>query len=227
MENDKFDRSNVCPLPSTRPACQRPCTLCPVQLSTLWLTPALHLVSWSKQLSPANSTYAACADTGQLTLCFITQNTEASNVIYVQTDAGQLNPCLISQNMEGSSVRLPSLHVQTLDNWPPKVPGACKWWAHLQGSTLIIARDRALPEDSSHSGRGAAASQAHAQELEDALVVREIDLQGCRHAPIPAHLLHYPIFDASSSIPDLPNLQNHQPYQQIGVNVRVSKAHCR
>ena len=78
------------------------------------------------------------------------------------------------------------LHVQTLDNWPPKVPGACKWWAHLQGSTLIIARDRALPEDSSsHGGKGAAASQAHAQELEDALVVREIDLQGCRQVPYP------------------------------------------
>ena len=75
------------------------------------------------------------------------------------------------------------MHAQTLDNWPPRVPGACKWWAHLQGSTLIIARDRALPEDSSHSGKAAAGSQAHAQELEDALVVREIDLQGCRQVP--------------------------------------------
>ena len=101
---------------------------------------------------------------------------------------------LMSQIAGASNVSLVSLYVQTLDNWPPKVPGACKWWAHLQGSTLIIARDRALPEDSSHSGRGAAASQAHAQELEDALVVREIDLQDCRQAPRPSHTLHCLIF---------------------------------
>ena len=75
--------------------------------------------------------------------------------------------------------------MQTLANWPPKVPGACKWWAHLQGNTLIIARDKPLPEEGSHSGKGAAASQAHGHETEDALIVREIDLQGCRQASFP------------------------------------------
>ena len=72
--------------------------------------------------------------------------------------------------------------LQTLANWPPSVPGACKWWAHLQGTLLVIARDKPLPEEGSHGGKSMSGSQAHAHDSEDALVVREIDLQGCRHA---------------------------------------------
>ena len=83
--------------------------------------------------------------------------------------------------------------LQTLANWPPSVPGACKWWAHLQGSMLVVARDKPLPEEGSHSGKAMAASQAHAHDSEDALIVREIDLQGCRHA----------IFFAQSLLPHL------------------------
>ena len=43
--------------------------------------------------------------------------------------------------------------MQTLANWPPKVPGRLQMWAHLQGNTLIIARDKPLPEEGSHSGK--------------------------------------------------------------------------
>ena len=85
--------------------------------------------------------------------------------------------------------------LQTLANWPPSVPGACKWWAHLQGSVLVIARDKPLPEEGSHSGKSMSGSQAHAHDSEDALIVREIDLQGCRHAGLsPQSLLpHLPL----------------------------------
>ena len=82
-----------------------------------------------------------------------------------------------------------SCALQTLANWPPSVPGACKWWAHLQGTVLVIARDKPLPEEGSHSGKSMSGSQAHAHDSEDALVVREIDLQGCRHAGFSSHCL--------------------------------------
>ena len=78
---------------------------------------------------------------------------------------------------------------QTLANWPPSVPGACKWWAHLQGTVLVIARDKPLPEEGFHSSKSMSGSQAHAHDSEDALFVREIDLQGCRHAGFSSHCL--------------------------------------
>lgn len=70
--------------------------------------------------------------------------------------------------------------MQTLANWPPLVPGACKWWAKLEGTTLVIARDKPLPEEASTLRRQSSSHAALAQELADALIVREIDLTGSR-----------------------------------------------
>ncbi|BDA46238.1 probable testis-expressed protein 2 [Coccomyxa sp. Obi] len=67
----------------------------------------------------------------------------------------------------------------TLVNWPPSVPGSCKWWANLRGSTLILARDRPLPESMQKGGRRQSSGHAPAHELDDALIVREVDLEGC------------------------------------------------
>ncbi|CAL8462381.1 g1914 [Coccomyxa elongata] len=67
----------------------------------------------------------------------------------------------------------------TLVNWPPSLPGSCKWWATLQGSTLILARDRPLPESMQKGAQRQSSGHAPAHELDDALIVREVDLEGC------------------------------------------------
>ena len=115
--------------------------------------------------------------------------------------------------------------LQTLANWPPSVPGACKWWAHLQGSVLVIARDKPLPEEGSHSGRSMSGSQAHAPDSEDALVVREIDLQGCRHAGFSSQSLLPPLHMQLCSMLQAGyntwRLSQQSWLRRIGANLRV------
>ena len=78
--------------------------------------------------------------------------------------------------------------MQTLANWPPSIPGSCKWWASLQGRRLVLAHcpEQAADDPSQqHKGEGNA-TRAPAPAPKEALVIREIDLEGCRCAGSPA-----------------------------------------
>ena len=76
--------------------------------------------------------------------------------------------------------------MQTLANWPPNIPGSCKWWASLQGRRLVLAHDpEPPPEDgSSHHSvtakRDLQATHGDSRAREEALIVREINMEGCR-----------------------------------------------
>lgn len=73
--------------------------------------------------------------------------------------------------------------MQTLANWPPSIQGSCKWWALLQGRRLVLAcrPAAAVLQDGSALKRDAKAAQSPAKAAgDDGLVVKEIDLEGCR-----------------------------------------------
>jgi hypothetical protein len=78
--------------------------------------------------------------------------------------------------------------LQTLANWPPSIPGSCKWWALLQGRRLVLACRPAavVSQDGSALKRDAkAAQQSPSKAGEEALIVKEINLEGCRCACMP------------------------------------------
>ena len=77
------------------------------------------------------------------------------------------------------------LLLQTLANWPPSIQGSRKWWAVLQDHRLVLAcrPAAAAPQEGSAQKRDAKAAQSPSTAAgEEALIVEEIDLEGCRCA---------------------------------------------
>ncbi len=72
--------------------------------------------------------------------------------------------------------------LQTLANWPPSIAGSCKWWASLQGRRLVLAhmQEQAADDPGQQHKRDGKAARAPSSGAREALVTREIDLEGCR-----------------------------------------------